>query len=60
MKKPRITIGIPCFNQGQYLAECIESVLNQTFKPHEIITISDGSQDETRYVAQQYPEVKYI
>jgi|SRR3990167_3284879 len=59
MEKPRITIGIPCYNQGQYLVECIESVFAQTEKPYEIIVCNDGSPDETRYVAQQYP-VKYI
>ena len=56
----KISCIIPCYNQSQYLAECIESVLAQTHKPHEIIVISDGSQDETRYIAKQYPEVKYI
>lgn len=59
LKKPKISVIIPCFNQGQYLAECIESVLSQTIKPHEIITINDGSQDDTRYIAQSYP-IKYI
>ena len=60
MEIPRITVGIPCFNQGQFLEECIESVLSQTYKPHEIIICNDGSQDDTRYVAMQYPEIKYI
>ena len=55
----KITVGIPCYNQAQYLAECIESVLAQTRKADEIIVVSDGSPDETRYVARQYP-VKYI
>ena len=58
--KPLISVGIPAYNQGQYLTECIESVLAQTQKPHEIIVVNDGSQDDTRYVAQQYPDVKYI
>ena len=56
----KLTIGIPAYNQGQYLAECIESVLAQTVKPHEIIVVNDGSTDDTRYIAKQYPEVKYI
>ena len=56
----RISIGIPCYNQAQYLEECIESVLNQTVKPHEIILVNDGSPDETRYVAHQYAQIKYI
>ena len=55
----KISIGIPAYNQGQYLAECIESVLNQTVSPHEIIVCNDGSQDDTRYIAKSYP-VKYI
>lgn len=60
MDKPRITIGIPCYNQAQYLVDAVESVLSQTYKPHEIIICNDGSPDDTRYVALQYPEVKYI
>ena len=59
MEEPKITIGIPCYNQAQYLPEAIESVLNQTYKPHEIWVCNDGSPDETRYVAQQYP-IKYL
>src|SRR3990167_5565008 len=58
--KPKISICIPAYNQAQYLVECIESVLAQTYKPHEIICVNDGSQDETRYIAKQYTEVKYI
>lgn len=60
MEKPKLSVIIPAYNQSQYLVECIESVLAQTEKPHEIIVVNDGSQDETRYVAKQYPEVKYI
>lgn len=55
----KFSIVIPTFNQSQYLAECIESALAQTYKPHEIIVVNDGSQDDTRYIAKQYP-VKYI
>lgn len=55
----KISVVIPAYNQAQYLSECIESVLAQTVKPYEIIVVNDGSQDETRYVAQQYP-VKYV
>lgn len=58
--KPKISVGIPCWNQAQYLSEAIESVLNQTVKPHEIFVCSDGSPDETRYIAKSYPGIKYI
>ena len=60
MENPKISVGIPAYNQAQYLAQCIESVLSQTVKPHEIWICNDGSPDETRYVALQYPEIKYI
>lgn len=56
----KISIVIPCYNQAQYLPEAIESALNQTKKAHEIIVVNDGSPDETRYVAKQYPEIRYI
>ena len=55
----KFSIIIPCYNQAEYLPDAIESVLKQTYKPHEIIVVNDGSQDETRYVAQSYP-VRYI
>lgn len=55
----RISVIIPCYNQGQYLAQAIESVLGQTIKPYEVIVVNDGSQDETRYIAKSY-SVKYI
>src|SRR3990167_3080501 len=55
----KISVIIPVYNQSQYLAECVESVLAQTHKPHEIIIVNDGSQDGTRYIAKQY-DIKYI
>ena len=57
--KPKISVCVPCYNQAQYLAQAIDSVLAQTLKPHEIIIVNDGSPDETRYIAMQYA-VKYI
>src|SRR3990167_10937359 len=59
MDNPKITIVIPAYNQAEYLDECIGSILAQTHKPHQIIVVNDGSQDDTRYIAKSYP-VKYI
>lgn len=43
---PRVTIVIPCFNQGEYLDEAVDSVLGQTFGDIEILIVNDGSTDE--------------
>jgi glycosyltransferase involved in cell wall biosynthesis len=45
MFSPRISIVIPCYNQGNTLEETVESVLNQTFPDFEIVIVNDGSTD---------------
>lgn len=55
----RFTIGIPAYNQAQYLADAIESAIDQTYQNIEIIVVDDGSPDTTKEVASQYP-VKLI
>ncbi|HEX7705165.1 MAG TPA: glycosyltransferase family 2 protein [Thermoanaerobaculia bacterium] len=57
---PLVSIVIPCYNQGRYLAEAIESALAQTHARCEIIVVNDGSTDMTAEVARRYPSVAYI
>lgn len=57
---PLVSIVIPCYNHGRFLAEAIDSVLKQTWSPVEIIVVDDGSSDNTRLVADQYPAVRYV
>ncbi|MGQ9661501.1 MAG: glycosyltransferase family 2 protein [Kiritimatiellia bacterium] len=47
-----VSIIIPCYQQGQYLSEAVESALAQTGARVEVIVVNDGSNDNTEAVAQ--------
>ena len=54
MNKPEISIVIPVYKVEKYLRECIESVINQTFKNIEIILVDDGSPDNCPQICDEY------
>ena len=43
---PKVSVIIPCYNQGIYLDEAVNSVLTQTYGDFEIIIVNDGSTDD--------------
>jgi len=51
---PRFAVIIPAFNASATLRQAVDSVLAQTYAPHEIIVIDDGSTDATAQVARSY------
>lgn len=55
-----VSIIIPCFNHGRFLAAAIESAQRQAGPQVEVIVVDDGSTDDSAAVAAQYPRVTLI
>ena len=53
---PLISVIVPCYNQAQYLDECLQSVLDQTYQNWECIIVNDGSPDHTEEIAKRWLE----
>ena len=53
---PLISVIVPCYNQAQYLDECLQSVLDQTYTDWECIIVNDGSPDHTEEIAKKWVE----
>lgn len=51
---PRISIVVPVYNVEKYIGQCLESLVNQTFKDIEIIVVDDGSPDESYKIYEKY------
>ena len=50
----KISVCIPTFNGAEVLSDCIQSVLNQTYKDIEIVLCNDGSTDSTQDLINYY------
>jgi glycosyltransferase involved in cell wall biosynthesis len=61
MNRPTVSAIIPTFNRGDCIAETIESVLNQTRAPQEVVVVDDGSTDDTAVVCRKFgAAIRYI
>lgn len=49
-----VSMIVPVYQVEKYIAQCIESVLNQTFKDFELILIDDGSKDKSGIICDSY------
>ena len=54
MENIQISIVIPVFNVEKYLYQCIESVVNQTYRNLEIVIVDDGSTDGSGSICNEY------
>ncbi|HEY0743699.1 MAG TPA: glycosyltransferase [Chryseosolibacter sp.] len=57
---PKVSVVVTCYNHGKYLADAIRSIQRQTYQLIEIVVVDDGSSDNTRQVAESFPNVKYV
>lgn len=61
---PLVSIIVPSYGQGRYLAATLDSILGQDHRPLEVLVIDGGSQDETvpvlREYAARHPELQWV
>ena len=53
----KISVIIPVYNVEEYLQECINSIINQTYKNLEIIIVNDGSTDNSLNICNEYQKI---
>ncbi|MFC1626891.1 glycosyltransferase family 2 protein [Patescibacteria group bacterium] len=51
---PKISVVIPAYNEEEYIARCLESINNQTFKDYEIIVVDNNCIDKTVEIAKSF------
>lgn len=53
-KEPLVSVIVPCYKVEQYLSNCIESIINQTYGYWELILVDDGSPDKCGDICDEY------
>lgn len=51
---PLVSVIVPVYNVEEYIEECLDSIINQTYQQIEILVIEDGSTDESPQKIQKY------
>lgn len=52
--KAKITVIVPVYNVEEYLADCLDSLIDQTYKDIEIVCVNDGSTDSSGEILDEY------
>ncbi len=53
---PALSVIVPVYNGERYLRECLDSVINQSYKDFELILINDGSKDSSGAICDEYKD----
>lgn len=56
MSEEKITVIVPMYNVERYLRQCLDSIVNQTYKNLEILLIDDGSPDKCGEICDEYSQ----
>lgn len=63
-ENPLVSIIVPVYNVERYLPQCLDSVVNQTYKNIEVICVNDGSPDNSIKILEDYsakdPRIKVV
>lgn len=61
-KSPKVSIVMPCYNHAEYVAEAIQSVLNQTYNDFEFLIVDNGSDDDSYEIISNFndPRIKFF
>jgi len=59
MSSPAITVSLPIFNAESFLAECIQSILAQTFEDFEVIAVLDGCTDRSEEILMDLKDHRF-
>lgn len=60
MSQPLVSVILPVYNGAQYLADTLDSIFAQDYRPFEVIVVDDGSTDDSAKIAQSYQQIRYI
>ena len=50
----KLSVVVPIYNVEDYLAKCLDSIMNQTFSDFECIMVNDGTKDNSDKIALEY------
>jgi len=53
-KVPKVSVVVPVYNSAEFLPQCLDSIVNQTYRKLEIICVNDGSKDNSLDILRKY------